>query len=56
MAHTHHEPWKFGTGTVKIESNSLTKEFDLGIDELLTPDMVHVSEGVYVKTWSAEVV
>ena len=56
VAYTHHEPWKFGTGTVKIESNSLTKEFDLGIEELLTPDMVHVSEGVFVKTWSAEVV
>ena len=56
IAYTQHEPWKFGPGSVQIKSNSLTKEFDLGIDDLYRPDMVHVSEGVYVKTWSAEVV
>jgi len=56
IAYTHHEPWKFGTGSVEIKSNSLVKEFDLGIDDLYNPDMVHVSEGVCVKTWSVEVV
>ena len=56
IAYTHHEPWKFGTGEVKLESNTLTDEFDLGISNVLMPDLVHVSEGVYVKTWSVEVV
>ena len=56
IAYTHHEPWKFGLGNVKLDSNSLTEEFDLGIDDVLSPDLVHVSEGVYVRTWSAEVV
>ena len=56
IAYTHHEPWKFGTGEVKLECNTLTDEFDLGISNVLMPDLVHVSEGVYVKTWSTEVV
>ena len=56
IAYTFHEPWKFGTGEVKLESNTLTDEFDLGISNVLMPDLVHDSEGVYVKTWSTEVV
>ena len=56
IAYTQHEPWKFGSGEVKLESNTLTDEFDLGIGNELLPDIVHVSEGVYVRTWSTEVV
>ncbi len=56
IAHTQHEPWKFGLGNAVLQSNSLTEEFDLGISNVLNPDLVHVSEGVYVRTWSAEVV
>ena len=39
IAYTHHEPWKFGTGEVKLESNTLTDEFDLGISNVLMPDL-----------------
>lgn len=54
IAHTQHDPWKFREGRASINSNSLTGIYDLGIEDLLKPDLVHMSEGVLVHTWSAE--
>ena len=50
MAYTLHEPWVFQDGEVKIVKNSLTECYDLGID-IMNPEFVHLSEGVYVHTW-----
>ena len=45
----------FQEGEVIIEENSLTEAYDLGIADVLNPDMVHVSSGVHVRTWPIEV-
>ena len=55
IAHTQHDPWSFQEGEVTVEENSLTEAYDLGISDVLNPDMVHVSDGVYVRTWPIEV-
>ncbi len=54
IAHTQHDPWKYRDGSAEITSNSLTESYDLGIDNSLNPDLVHMSEGVLVNTWSVE--
>ncbi len=54
IAHTQHDPWKYREGRVELTSNSLTESYDLGILDSLKPDLVHMSEGVLVNTWSAE--
>lgn len=54
IAYTCHEPWEFQDATVKLEENSLTEFYNLGISNLLEPDLVHISKGVQVRTWSAE--
>ena len=54
IAYTCHEPWEFQNATVKIEENSLTEFYNLGISNLLEPDLTHISKGVQVKTWSVE--
>ncbi len=54
MAYTLHNPWVFKEAEVEIKSNSLTESFNLGIEKILEPDYVHMSEGVYVNTWSVE--
>ena len=56
MAYTQHNPWQFRKGEVKINNNSLTESYDLGIKDLLNPDHVHMSEGVYVHTWPIQAV
>ncbi|MDP6869588.1 MAG: DUF2071 domain-containing protein [Candidatus Poseidoniaceae archaeon] len=56
MAYTLHNPWKFQVAEAEISSNSLTESFNLGIENPLKPDYVHVSEGVHVRTWSVELV
>jgi hypothetical protein len=53
-AYTYHEPWKFRIGEVKIIENSLTESYNLGVKDLLKPELVHVSEGVEVLTWNIE--
>lgn len=53
MAYTLHAPWSFREGTAKIIKNTLTESYDLGID-VLNPQYVHASEGVYVQTWPIE--
>ena len=55
IAHTQHDPWVFQEGEVIVEENSLTEAYDLGIADVLNPDMVHVSSGVHVRTWPIEV-
>ncbi len=50
MAYTQHNPWQYKEGEAVITDNSLTESYDLGID-VLTPDYVHMSDGVYVHTW-----
>ena len=55
IAHTYHEPWRFKIGEVKIEKNTLTEGYNLGINDVLNPDLVHISEGVRVFTWPIEV-
>lgn len=51
IGHTHHDPWQYRLGEATIESNSLTEMYDLGIEDALVPDFVHLSEGVRVNTW-----
>ena len=52
--YTHHNKWKFQLAKVELTENSLTESFNLGIDELLTPELVHYSDGVRVRTYSIE--
>ena len=54
MAYTQHNPWEYSDGEANIEINSLTESFDLGINNYLSPDFVHVTRGVKVKTWDLE--
>ncbi|RZD41124.1 MAG: hypothetical protein CXT70_05050 [Methanobacteriota archaeon] len=49
--YTHHAKWWFSDGEVDIKSNSLLEHYELGIEDLLNPDLVHISEGVEVVTW-----
>ena len=56
MAYTLHNPWSFKEGKANIELNSLTESYDLGIKDTLNPDLVHISDGVYVRTWSTELI
>ena len=50
IAHTQHDPWVYTEGDVTILDNALTESFDLGIKDPLTPDCVHMSDGVFVHT------
>ena len=52
--YTHHNKWKFQLAKVKLTENSLTESFNLGIDKPLTPELVHYSDGVRVRTYSIE--
>tara|TARA_B100000767_G_scaffold202423_1_gene189312 strand:+ start:270 stop:1004 length:735 start_codon:yes stop_codon:yes gene_type:complete len=50
MAYTLHAPWTFRDAEARVVKNSLTESYDLGID-VMNPQHVHLSEGVYVHTW-----
>ena len=52
--YTHHNKWKFQLAKVELTENSLTESFNLGIDKPLTPELVHYSDGVRVRTFSIE--
>ena len=52
-AYVFHEPWVFHEGEVRLESNSLLESYSMGLD-VLSPDLIHVSHGLPVKTWSIE--
>ena len=54
IAYTHHVPWVFRKAEAEVISNTLTKSYDLGISNVLQPDLVHTSGGVLVHTWSVE--
>ena len=54
IAYTHHDPWVFRKGEAEVISNTLTKSYDLGISNVLQPDLVHISGGVFVHMWSVE--
>jgi hypothetical protein len=54
IAHTQHAPWKFQDGIANIEDNTLTEFYNLGIANCLSPEYVHVTKGVKVRTWSLE--
>ena len=54
MAYTLHNPWIFKEGKATLSVNTLTESYNLGIKNPLIPDIVHMSNGVYVHTWSIE--
>jgi len=54
IVYTHHDQWVFRKGEAEVISNTLTKSYDLGISNVLQPDLVHISGGVLVHTWSVE--
>ncbi len=54
MAYTLHDPWTFRTAEATVEINTLTELFKLGIENPLKPDLVHMSSGGHVHTWSIE--
>jgi len=54
IAYTCHEKWEFQDATANLEMNTLTEFYKLGIANVLKPDLVHISEGVKVRTWSIE--
>ena len=53
--YTHHKKWDFQSAKVSLTENSLTESFDLGIKNLLSPELVHFSSGVRVRTYSIEI-
>tara|TARA_Y100000287_G_scaffold184757_2_gene186361 strand:- start:236 stop:991 length:756 start_codon:yes stop_codon:yes gene_type:complete len=53
-AYTHHQPWKYTLAKVNIEANTLLQSYDLGIEDLHSPEYVHMSSGVQVRTWSVD--
>ena len=53
-AYTYHEPWKYRVGDAELIENTLTDSYNLGINNILKPDLVHLSEGVEVLTWKIE--
>ena len=54
IGYVAHKPWVYQIGKAKLEINSFTGAYNLGIKNLLMPDLVHISDGVKVKTWSIE--
>ena len=54
MAYTCHEPWEYHKAEAEIEINTLTEHYELGIENPLKPDLIHISKGVQVRTWSVE--
>tara|TARA_B110000444_G_scaffold236224_1_gene247925 strand:+ start:650 stop:1372 length:723 start_codon:yes stop_codon:yes gene_type:complete len=54
IAYTKHAPWTFKKAKADIIKNTLTKSYQLGISDLLNPDISHTSDGVQVYSWSIE--
>ena len=54
-AYTHHKKWSFQSANVSLDSNTLTESYDLGIENCLSPELTHYSDGLKVKTWSIEI-
>ena len=53
-AYVYHQPWSFQDGEARLEANTLLESYNMGLD-VLSPDLVHFSKGLPVKTWSIEV-
>ena len=53
-AYVYHQPWSFTEAEVSLESNSLLESYNMGLD-VLSPDLIHYSQGLLVKTWPIEV-
>ena len=53
-AYVYHQPWSFAEAEVNLESNSLLESYNMGLDAL-SPDLIHYSQGLLVKTWPIEV-
>ena len=51
-AYTHHLPWNFTVAEAQVEVNSLLESYNLGIEDPLAPEHIHMSSGVEVSTWS----
>ena len=49
-----HNRWKFRCAEATIVSNSLLDSYQLGISDVLQPDLAHVTAGVKALTWSIE--
>lgn len=54
IGYTHHNPWVFRKAKAEVTSNTLTESYDLGISDVLQPDLVHITDGVSVHAWSIE--
>lgn len=54
MVRAIHEPWRFRCAEATIVSNSLLDSYQLGISDVLQPDLVHATDGVKALTWSIE--
>ena len=50
----HHNPGVFQKAQVYVITNTLAKSYNLGIIDVLQPDLVHMSDGVVVHTYSIE--
>ena len=53
-AYVYHQPWSFQDGEIRLEVNTLLESYNMGLD-VLSPDLVHFSKGLPVKTWPIEV-
>ena len=54
IAYTHHNPWAFRKAKADVITNTLAESYNLGIIDVLQPDLVHMSDGVVVHTYSIE--
>ena len=54
IGYVAHKPWVYQKGEAELEINSFTGVYNLGIKNLLKPDLVHISDGLKVKSWSIE--
>jgi len=53
---TKHNPWSLYKAHADLKINNLTKSFQLGIENLLEPELIHMSDGVYVNAWSLQII
>lgn len=56
IGYIKHNPWNIHRAHAKLQTNKLTKSFDLGIKNLLMPELVHMSKGVTVNAWSLQTI
>ena len=54
IGYVAHKPWVYQKGEAELKINSFTGVYNLGIKNLLKPDLVHISDGLKVKSWSIE--